>query len=589
MILCALDFNRCAGQELASPPVNAAKALATPASAAISKEKSLIREGMEPELLLRVQPLQSKIIRTNYPILRTSISDPRIVDVQPFRATELEIIGRQPGEATLTFWYDVPGEGQKVLRYFVQVANNREEVRLREARYKETQSRINELFPNSRVYLIPIEDKLIVRGQVRDSREAQQILQILGQAFNNNLGGRGGSGGGGGGYGGGFGGGYGGGFGGSYGGSGNRQPTSGYGQVHNQGFGGGGGYGGGRGAGGFNPELAGINDDIGTGIGIGPSNIINQLKVAGEQQVMLKVRIAELVRSANRGSGADIQATFENFQLSHLLTSGGNISAILEDPDIRFFLRAIASHNYGKILAEPTLVTISGRPANFLAGGQFAVPTTVGIGGVGGLSTQFHGFGTQLSFTPTIIDKDLIRLEVSPSFSTINADASVGGIPGLSQRSVDTTVDLREGQWLAIAGLIQDEQGGQKTRTPYIGDLPFLGGLFSTQDTQRSETELIVLVSPQLVHPLEEEQVPLILPGMEVTDPTDDDFFIRRQTEGYRGFDFRSSTSAEYQTHINGYKSSAVSAQLRSNLRPQVRRQLQVQEAYITGPSGFSR
>ena len=128
------------------------------------------------------------------------------------------------------------------------------------------------------------------------------------------------------------------------------------------------------------------------------------------------------------------------------------------------------------------------------------------------------------------MDKDLVRLEVSPSFSSLNSDATVGGIPGLNRRSVDTTVDLREGQWLAIAGLIQDEQGGQRTRVPYLGDLPFLGGFFSTQNTSRFETELIVLVSPQLVHPLEEGQLPPLLPGMEVTEPTDDDFFIRNTT-----------------------------------------------------------
>lgn len=602
LVVITTSGNACAAQQLSTelsaglrePAPNQIQKFSTPAAASVFKEKNLIREVMEPELLLRVKPNESKIIRTNYPITRTSISDPGVVDVQPFKATELEIVGRRIGEATLTFWYEVPGEGQKVLRYFVQVINDRERHRLREAKYKETQSRINELFPESKVFLIPIEDKLIVRGQVRDSREAQQILQILGKTFDNSPGQRGGGGNGrqGGGFGGGFGG-FGGGYGGGMGngiGGGHAQRSSGYGSTHNQSYSSGGGGGRGSvGGGGDYQELAGINDDIGTGLNIGANNIINQLKVAGEQQVMLKVRIAELVRNANRGSGADIQATFEQFNLSHLLSSGGNISAILEDPDISFFIRAIASHNYGKILAEPTLVTISGKPANFLAGGQFAVPTTVGIGGVGGLSTQFHGFGTSLSFTPTIMDKDLIRLEVSPSFSTLNSDASVGGIPGLSQRSVDTTVDLREGQWLAIAGLIQDEQGGQKARTPYISDLPFLGGLFSTQDTTRSETELIVLVSPQLVHPLEEEQVPLLLPGMEVTDPTDDDFFFRRQTEGYRGFDFRSTTSSEYQTHINGYKQSAKLDEIKAKLNPRVRRQLKVQQAYICGPSGFSK
>ena len=280
-----------------------------------------------------------------------------------------------------------------------------------------------------------------------------------------------------------------------------------------------------------------------------------------------------------------MRAVFVRFELSQLISGGGNVTAILEDPDVSFLLRAIGTHGYGKILAEPTLVAINGKSASFLAGGEFAVPTTVGIGGVGAASTAFRGFSTELQFTPTILDKDLVRLQVAPSFSTINADATVGGIPGLNRRSIDTTVDLREGQWLAIGGLIQDEQGAQRTRVPFIGDLPMIGNLFGTQTTARSETELIVLVSPELVHPLEPEQVPLILPGMEVTDPTDDDFFIRHQTEGYRGFDHRSTYAAEKQAHMAGYKSD----QFRQQFNPRMKRRMKVQEAYVAGPSGYSQ
>lgn len=143
---------------------------------------------------------------------------------------------------------------------------------------------------------------------------------------------------------------------------------------------------------------------------------------------------------------------------------------------------------------------------------------------------------------------------------------------------------MREGQWLAVAGLIQDEQGGQKTRLPYVGDLPFVGGLFSQRDTSRFETELIVLVSPELIHPLEPEQVPLLLPGMEVTDPTDDDFFLRRQTEGYRGFDHRSTLWTEMQTHRRGI----AEAQFIDQAKPGARRQMRLQQSYISGPCGLS-
>ncbi len=556
------------------PPEDRISSLLSPSANTIKKEKSLIRDIVEPELLLRLYPTQSRIIVTNFPISRTAISDPNIVDVQPFNADEIEIIGKTTGEATLTFWFEEPGVGTRAIRYLVQVRHEEKQQKAREDRIRDFQSRINELFPNSQVQLFPVEDKLIVRGQTRDAQEAQQILQLLGYSSGNQ-------------------------------GTNNGRFRSAF--EYSGGFGGRGSGGGiarnalaGNGfdgglwsanafPSGTPPDRAGSSGDanisqfdLRNGLGINPSNIINQLKVTGEQQVMLKVRVAELVRGSRRSAGADIRAVFEQFELSHLISGGGNTTAILNDPDVSFFLRAIGNHSYGKILAEPTLITISGKPARFLAGGEFAVPNNVGFGG--GTNTTFRGFGTQLSFTPTIMDKDLVRLEVSPSFSTLNPDATVGGVPGLNLRSIDTTVDLREGQWLAIAGLIQDEQGGQRTRLPFLGDLPVLGNLFGSHDTSRTETELIVLVSPELVHPLEAEQVPLILPGMEVTDPTDDDFFFRHQTEGYRGFDHRSTIHPERQAHLNGYKADT----LKTQMSGRVRRLMRLNQAYISGPSGFS-
>ena len=513
--------------------------LETPSKDAIAKEQALIKEIYDPELLLRVEPAQSKIIKTNFSVSKIAISHPDIVDIKLFGQNEIEIIGSRVGETTMTFWFDIPGKGEQVLRYFVIVDNAKQVQLRRELRYKQLQSRINELFPNSQVFLFPIDEKVIVRGQARDSAEAAEIMRVLGT--NNNVA--------------------------------NNQINNGF----NNGFGNG--FNNGFGNGNFNANNVRPFDRSDS------NNYINMLQVPGEQQVMLKVRVAELVRSSSRSSGSDINAIFDNFQFSNFIGGGGNLTAILDDGDVQFFLRALSSHSYGKILAEPTLVTLSGRTANFLAGGEFAVPTTVGVGGVGGVSTTFRGFGTELSFTPTIIDKDRIRLEVSPSFSTLNTDATVGGIPGLSRRSIDTTVDLREGQWLAVAGLIQDEQGGDRTKTPYLGDLPFLGGLFSTQSTSRFETELLVLVSPELVHPLETEQVPLLLPGMEVTEPTDDDFFLRQLIEGYEGFEHRSTVWPEVQRQESGIQSDSFVQHVRSV----VRRRIRLHKTYICGPSGLSR
>jgi pilus assembly protein CpaC len=527
--------NQVDAQLLADPPAeDRVSRLESPAPAAIAKEQELIERIYEPELLMRIEPSQTKIIRTRHPINRTVISHPEIIDIQTFGDRDFELIGKSVGETTMTIWFDVPDHGPQVLRYLVRVDNARQKQRRRDARYRELQSRINEMFPNSQVFLFPIEDKVIVRGQARDAEEAAQIMRLLGQR--------------------------------------NLQGNPAYGNRND--------YGGRQ----YLANQSGVAGDEYNFDELDADVFINLLRVPGAQQVMLKVRVAELVRDSSRSMGTDMSAVLDSFAISHMLTGGGNTSAILHDGDVRFFLRAISSHGYGKILAEPTLVTISGKTAQFLAGGEFAVPTTVGVDGVGAASTTFRGFGTELNFTPTVLDKDLIRLEVAPSFSSLNADASVGGIPGLNRRSVETTVDLREGQWLAIAGLIQDEQGGQRSRLPYLGDLPVLGGLFSTLDTSRFETELIVLVSPELVHPLEEAQLPSLLPGMDVTEPTDDDFFVRNLIQGYDGFDHRSTVWTEMKQQAN----AASEGSYLHRMSHGVRRKMAVHDAYISGPCGVS-
>ncbi|TWU06066.1 type II and III secretion system protein family protein [Stieleria varia] len=503
--------------------------LENPSTRSIEKERSLIDQIYEPELLLRVEPSQSKIIRTKVPVNRTAIANPEIVDLHLFDNDEIEIIGKTVGETTITFWFDVPGEGPKVLRYYVEVDNAQQEHRRREARYKSLQSRINELFPDSQIFLFPVDDKVIVRGQARDAKEAAEIMRLLGD--DNNL------------------------------------PRRDFDRGRD-----------------WDAGIDNANGDYEFD-DVDSDSFINLLHVAGEQQVMLKVRVAELVRSSSRGAGAKLSTIFDSLEMSSSLTSGGILSVIMNDGDVEFFLGAVQTHGYGKILAEPTLVTLSGKPAQFLAGGEFAVPTTVGIGGVGAASTTFRGFGTELDFTPTVLDKDLVRLEVSPSFSTLNSDATVGGIPGLNRRSVTTTVDLREGQWLAIAGLIQEEQGGQRSKIPILGDIPLAGQLFSKRTTSRFETELVVLVSPQLVHPLEAEQVPLFLPGMEVTDPTNTDFFVRHLIEGYDGFHHRSTVWPVITAQHKGLHAPGLSHGVLRGAKST----LALQETYFSGECGLSK
>lgn len=506
--------------------------LDNPSEETRAKVGSLIEEMLDPEAVLELSPVRSKLIRTKQPVSRFSVTDPSIVEVVEFSPTEFELIGGDVGETTLTLWFG-EGPNRTVLRYLVKVV--REVSDRREREYGDLQDMVNELFPNSQIQLIPVADKLIVRGQARDSEEAAQIMAVLrGGAVNQT------------------------------------------GDLIGPGVGPWGGWWGGA-----------VSPGIVQGTAAAPypgesdlpaSNIVSLLRVPGEQQVLLKVRVAELTRSASRELGFDFTVAERNFFISSIFGSGGNIRTILDGGDVSLFLRAVSGNGHSKILAEPNLVTLNGRPASFIAGGQFAVPTVVGVGGAQAATTFFQGFGTQLTFTPTIIDKDRIRLQVAPTFSTLNRGNTVNGIPGLNVRSVFTTVDMREGQWLALAGLIQDEQSGGKTRIPFLGDIPVLDAAFSQKETKRAETELIVLVSPELVHPLEAEQVPLVLPGMEVTEPGPLEFYALGRIEGDPECHHRSTVWPVYRDHM---RDAIREAKLQARFQ-------RSEGYYVCGPHGFS-
>ena len=502
-------------------------ALRSPSQEVRAKESRLIHEFVDPELILYIDPARSRIVHTKQPVTRIVITDPTVLDVNQFGPAEFELIGRRSGETTLSLWFVDQDGSESLLRYVVRVAPDQAEQQRADIEYGQLQDRLNELFPNSQIQLIPVADKLIVRGQVRDSEEAARIIAVVSDEAIDQYGG--------------------------------YLP----------------GFGGANAA-----RLPGAED-------LPSAQVINLLIVPGEQQVMLKVRIAELSRSALRELGMDFEIIQDTFAIQHVIGGAGNLTAILDSGDVSLFIRAFSSNGYSKILAEPTLVTLSGHTARFLAGGEFAVPTAVGIDGIAAASTSFRGFGTQLSFTPTVLDKDRIRLHVAPSFSALNQDNSVDGIPGLDTRAVSTTVDLREGQWLAIAGLIQDEQQGSHARFPLLGDIPILGAAFGSQKVLRGETELVVLVSPELVHPLEAEQVPLMLPGMELMDPTDHDFYLLQKIEGRPDYAHRSTVWPSYRHRRREANSRAVhEAKAQIKMHSMFNRH---QKYYLSGAGGFSR
>jgi pilus assembly protein CpaC len=482
-------------QQAAAQPPAGMNDMPRPAQDLAAQERELIADVLEPQLTLSLKPNRSKLIRTRRPVVRMSVVDDKVVQVTQFGPNEIEIIGLEAGETNMTLWFRdgaQAGAGD-VLRYLVKVSHDTAVDERRKLEYHELEGMLNELFPNSSIELIVVADKLIIRGQARDAEEATEILAVVrGRASSQNQ------------------------F--------LQMPT-------------------------ITQGLA-ATPFPGT-TSLPPSNVVSMMRVPGEQQVLLKVRIAEISRTALRELGVNFSVAKNNFSISSTFGGAGNISAILDNKDVNLLIQALATNSYSKLLAEPNLVTLSGQTASFIAGGQFAVPTTVGVSGVQAATTFFQGFGTQLLFTPTVLDKDKIRLQVAPTFSQLNTSNSVNGIPGLDTRSVRTTVDMREGQWLAIAGLVQDEQQGKKVRVPFLGDTPVVGTLFASKSVERDETELLILVSPQLVHPMEPEQAPAFLPGMSTTDPSQCDFYLLGNIEGDPDCQHRSTVWQNYQNALH--------------------------------------
>jgi pilus assembly protein CpaC len=296
------------------------------------------------------------------------------------------------------------------------------------------------------------------------------------------------------------------------------------------------------------------------------AQIINLIRVPGIQQVMLQVRVAELNRTALREIGADWLYRNDNgttigtniagaasiaddngFLQGLTLGNASTAFGIFPSADLSIVLRALRRNSILNVLAEPNLIAMSGHTASFLAGGQFPVP--VPQGGFGNSVTiEFKDFGVQLDFTPFVQADGRIRLHVAPEVSSIDFSLGTvlvpGGtpVPGINARKAETTVELEQGHTLAIAGLLQVDLEARTDRIPGLGDLPYLGPFFSNTSHERVEKELVVMVTPFFVAPIEPGHH-LPLPGEEVEDPDDLEFYLLNRIEGRTGCGFRATTA----------------------------------------------
>lgn len=276
-----------------------------------------------------------------------------------------------------------------------------------------------------------------------------------------------------------------------------------------------------------------------------PGKIVNMMTVKGTQQVMLAVRVAEMDRTVARDLGIkpsilvgkNARSSF-NFTTLDAVNVNAFASGVLNWQtgflSLSTLIDALEQKNLVKILAEPNLVALSGDTASFLAGGEFPVPEVQATtGNLPTIAVTFKQFGVSLAFTPTVIDGDLINLVVSPEVSQIDTSNAVTisgfSIPGISTRRARTTIELRDGQSFAIAGLLQSNITDQVRQLPGLGEVPILGALFRDTTFQNKETELVIIVTPSLIKPAPAGS--LASPTDTFVPPSTADLFFKGEVE----------------------------------------------------------
>ncbi len=248
--------------------------------------------------------------------------------------------------------------------------------------------------------------------------------------------------------------------------------------------------------------------------------VINRLAVTEPNQVNLRVQIAEVRRNVLNKFGVNMDVlldssnivlgVFSNFTALTTNATTAFGSGSIGSVDINGVINALADDGLITILSEPNLTALSGETASFHSGGQFPIETSqITAAGNTIVDIVFYDFGISLEFTPTVIGGSRINLRVLPEVSTLDFSVARNGVPGLSTRRADTTIELASGQSFVVAGLLSEASSENLHKTPGIGDIPILGDLFKSEQFQRDETELIIVVTPYLVRPVSNERIPL--------------------------------------------------------------------------------
>ena len=450
--------------------------VAAPAAADVSTDLSTVG----PSLNLTIG--KSTLLRMPSAVTRISLGNPIVADVTLISPTELYLLGKTYGSTNLIIWRK--GAGPTAIDVNVNIDHARME------------AKIHELLPAEKgIRVRPAADSVILTGVVSSAvkaRAAEDIANAFVRDVNKSL----------------------------------VLPIV---------------------AGDAKVE-AGTKLPVSSAGGAAAANaagakVVNLLQIAEAQQVMLEVTVAEVSKTLMDKLGSTFNATQRNgnwsFGISSLLGGGGaGLLSAIKNGNTGFTIDAEKSDGLIKILAEPNLVAISGQEASFLAGGKIFIPVgrNNGTGGTT-ITLEEKEFGVGIKFTPTVLEGGRIHLKVAPEVSELSQTGSpfttVGGetavLPSFTTRRVQTSVQLMDGQSLAIAGLIKNNVKQAVDRVPGLGEVPVLGALFRSSEFQGDRSELMFVITPRLIKPLDPNYA---LPTDSYTPPSRSELYFGSRLEG---------------------------------------------------------
>jgi pilus assembly protein CpaC len=421
---------------------------------------------------IQVPLYKSRVLTTRAAVKKVSVGNPEIADILVTSPTQLYLLGRSLGSTNVLLW---DGRNQLIDSLDLEVIHDLSGLK----------SKLHELLPNERIEVYSAQGALVLRGQVSSAAAVDTAVKLAKT---------------------------------------------------------------------YTAQSSSVVQGGGEAAEAAPSQsleVINLLSVGGSQQVMLEVKVAEMQRSLVKRLGVrflgigsagnwNLGGFNDSASLAEtLLSSDKGFLAQFTSGSFLFdaVLEAAKENGSAKVLAEPTLTTLTGQQAEFISGGEFPIP----VSDDDGITIEYKEFGVGVKFLPVVLDSGRINLNLNVSVSelvsanslVVNTQEAVGAsllVPALTKRSAQSTVELGNGQTIAIAGLISENTRDFVSRFPGLGDIAVLGHLFRSQEFINGETELVILVTPHLAKPVDARTVRL--PTEKVVPPGDMDFYLLGRTKG---------------------------------------------------------